>query len=201
MAQFNVKLPSNILRADSLQSVRAFAERTDWEGLPKSASFHASAIKTILQPPGTDTSLAEEILLLLAGQRLAYYLEHEPRVNEDDQAIWLKWIDGIFELNSKYETDNYDATQLLKDKAQLSIQLMKVATSLIQKDAVTSEILYASSTEIGESAEMQMRDTKEERIKSALTIAELAQQYAFDESDKQHAMSRLSKIKAFFLGS
>ena len=97
MPQFSIMLPDNVLRADTIASVRAFAERTDWTGLPTSTHLHAGIISVVLRPPDTDTSIAEEGLLLLATQRLLVYLDSPSRSRVVDTNIWLAWIERIDE--------------------------------------------------------------------------------------------------------
>jgi hypothetical protein len=61
-------------------------------------------------------------------------------------------------------------------------------------------VLYASANELGESAEIQTRNTADKRAKAALAIAELAKQYAFDENSKSPTPSIWGKITSGLLG-
>ncbi len=200
MAQFNIRLSDRVLRPDTLTSIRAFAERTEWEGLPSSTHLHAGVISVVLRPPDIDTSMAEEGLLLLATQRIVLYLDSIDRSKNIDVPLWLSWVERIDDLIATYQLEDYDATQLYKDKMQLSIELMTKATDIIHTDKCTSEVLYASANELGESAEIQTRNTSDERIKSALAIAELAKQHSFDENSKPPALSLWAKIVSGLLG-
>ncbi len=200
MAQFNIRLSDKVLRPDTLTSVRAFAERADWHGLPSSAHLHAGVISVVLRPPDIDTSMAEEGLLLLATQRIVLYLDWPNRSKNTDVPRWLSWIQRIEDLTGTYRLEDYDATQLYKDKMQLSIELMTKAKDIFHTDKCESEVLYASANELGESAEIQPRNKSDERIKSALTIAEVAKQYSFDENSKPPALSLWAKITSGLLG-
>lgn len=188
MAQFNIRLSDKVLRPDTLTSVRAFAERTDWQGLPSSTHLHAGVISAVLRPPDIDTSMAEEGLLLLATQRMVLYLDSTGRSKNTDVQLWLSWIERIEDFTAAYRLEDYDATQLYKDKMQLSLELMSKAKDIFQTDRCASEVLYASANELGESAEIQTRNKSDERVKSALAIAEIAKQYSFDENSKPPAL-------------
>ena len=200
MAQFNIKLSDKVLRPDSLTSVRAFAERTDWQGLPSSTHLHAGVISVVLRPPDIDTSMAEEGLLLLANQRMVLYLDSPERSKNTDVPLWLSWIERIEDLTATCQREDYDATQLYKDKMQLSIELMTKGKDIFHTDRCASEVLYASANELGESAEIQTRNTSDGRIKSALAIAELAKQYSFHENSTPPSPSVWTKIKSGLLG-
>jgi hypothetical protein len=181
MPQFNIKLPENVLQADSIASVRAFAERTDLTGLPSSTHLHAGVISVVLRPPDTDTSMAEEALLLLASQRIIIYLESPSRSNAVEFQLWLSWIDRIDKITTAYQDEERDALQAYKDKMQLSIELYEKATSLLHTDNLASEVLYASGSEIGVSADIQTINDSGERMKLALEVAEIAKLHSFDE--------------------
>lgn len=192
MAQFNIRLPDKVLLADRITSVRAFAERTDWEGLPSSTNLHAGAISVVLRPPDIDTSMAEEGLLLLATQRMVLYLGSTNKSKNIDVQFWLSWVERLEELTDTYRLEDYDATQLYIDKMDLSTELMIKAKDIFHSDRCSSEVLYASSNELGESAKIQTRNKSDERIKSALAIAEIAKQYSFDTNSKPPAPSMSS---------
>jgi hypothetical protein len=100
MVQFNIRLSDKVLRPDTLTSVRAFAERTNWQGLPSSAHLHAGVISVVLRPPDIDTSMAEEGLLLLATQRLVLYLDSTDKSKKTDVPLWLYWIERIENLTA-----------------------------------------------------------------------------------------------------
>ena len=200
MTQFNIRLSDRVLRPDDITSVRAFAERADWRGLPSSTHLHASVISVVLRPPGIDTSMAEEGLLLLATQRLVLYLDSSERSKKVDVPLWLSWIEGLEDLTATYQREDYDGLQLCKDKMRLSIDMMTKAKDIMQTDAYASQVLYASANELGESSDIQTRDTADERIQSAMAIAELAKQYSFDEKSKPNAPSLWAKIGSALAG-
>ncbi len=205
MPQFSIRLPDKVLQADMIASVRAFAERTDWTGLPSSTHLHAGVISVVLRPPDTDTSIAEEGLLLLAAQRIIVYLESPIRSRSVDLHLWLAWIERIEKVTTTYKDEESDANRLFKDKMKLSIELFEKAKSLLHSDNLAFEVLYASACEIGESANIQTANDSRERIKSALEVAKIAKLYSFDEhsithkpSIRKQPMNVLKSIKAFF---
>ena len=181
MPQFCIRLPENVLQADKIESVRSFAERTDWTGLPSSTHLHAGVISVVLRPPDTDTSLAEEALLLLATQRILFYLESPSRSRAVDVHLLYSWIERIERIINAYKDEESDVTQVFKDKMHLSIELLKKATSLIHSDKLASEVLYASGSEIGVSADIQTAKDSSERMKLALEVAEIAKLHSFNE--------------------
>lgn len=183
MPQIGIRLPDNVLQADKIESVRSFAERTDWTGLPSSTHLHAGVIRVVLHPPDTDTdtSLAEEGLLLLASQRIIIYLESPSRSSAVDFHLWLSWVERIARITNAYKDEECDATRLFKDKMHLSVELLEKATSLIHSDKLASEVLYASGSEIGVSADIQTANDSGERMKLALEVAEIAKLHSFDE--------------------
>ena len=130
MPQFGIRLPDNVLQANTIASVRSFAERNDWTGLPSSTHLHAGVISVVLRPPDIDTSMAEEGLLLLASQRIVVYLESPSRSNAVDFHLWLSWVERIERITNAYQDEECDATRLCKDKMRLSIELFEKATSL-----------------------------------------------------------------------
>ena len=181
MPQFSITLPDNVLQADTIASVRAFAERTDWSDLPSSTHLHAGVISVVLRPPDTDTSLAEEALLLLATQRILFYLESPSRSRAVDVHLLYSWIERIERINNAYKDEESDATQLFKNKMHLSIELFEKATSLIHSDKLASEVLYASGSEIGVSADIQAANDSGERMRLALVVAEIAKLHSYNE--------------------
>jgi hypothetical protein len=201
MPQFSIRLPDNVLQADTIASVRAFAERTDWTGLPSSTHLHAGVISVVLRPPDTDTSMAEEGLLLLAARRIVIYLESPRGSKAVDLRLWLAWIERIERITTAYQDEESDATRLFKDKLQLSIELFEKATSLLHSDKLASEVLYASACEISESSDIQMANDSGERIKLALAIADIAKLYSFDEQSITPKPSIWAKIRSGLLGA
>jgi hypothetical protein len=200
MAQLNIRLSEKVLRPDTLTPVRGFAERTDWHGLPTSTHSHAGVISVVLRPPDLDTSMADKGLLLLAAQRTVLYLDWPDRSKHIDVALWLSCIQRIHGLAGTYQLEDYDAFQLYKDKMELSIELMTKARGTLRTDRCVSEVLCASANELGESAGIQTRDKSEERMKSALAIAQVAKQYSFDDNSKPPALSLWAKITSGLLG-
>jgi len=194
MPQFGIRLPDNVLQANKIESVRSFAERNDWTGLPSSTHLHAGVISVVLRPPDTDTSMAEKGLLLLASQRIIIYLESPSRSSAVDFHLWLSWIDGIDRITTAYQDEERDALQLCKDKMQLSIELFEKATSLLHSDKLASEVLYASGSEIGVSADIQTVNDSGERMKMALAVAEIAKLHSFDEQSITSKPSICAKI-------
>jgi len=168
-----------MLQADKIESVRSFSGRTDWTGLPSSTHLHAGVISVVLRPPDTDTSLAEEALLLLATQRILIYLESPSRSKAVDIHLLYSWIERIEHIYNAYKDEEIGALQLFKDKMRLSIELLEKATSLIHSDKLASEVLYASGSEIGLSADVQTANDSGERIKLALDVAEIAKLHSF----------------------
>jgi hypothetical protein len=193
MPQFGIRLPDNVLQADKIESIRSFAKRNDWTGLPSSSHLHAGVISVLLRPPDTDTSMAEKGLLLLASQRIILYLESPSRPSAVDFQLWLSWIDRIDKITTAQDEER-DALQLCKDKMQLSIELFEKATSLLHSDKLASEVLYASGSEIGVSADIQTVNDSGERMKMALAVAEIAKLYSFDEQSITSKPSICSKI-------
>lgn len=207
MPQFGIRLPDNVLQADKIESVRSFAERTDWTGLPSSTHLHAGVISVVLRPPDTDTSLAEEALLLLATQRILFYLESPSRSRAVDVHLLYSWIERIERINNAYKDEESDATQLFKDKMHLSIELLEKATSLTHSDKLASEVLYASGSEIGVSADIQTANDSGERMKLALEAAEIAKLHSFNEqtmvpnpSIRSRIMKKISNKTIAILG-
>ncbi len=203
MHQFSIGLPDNVLKADKIKSVRAFAERTDWARLPYSSSLYSDVIRVVLEPPGTDNSLAEELLLLVANQRMVFYLSSDSKSRAVKDDLWLAWMDRIERIITAYQDEEREATQLCKDKLELSIELLKKSTSLFHSDKMASDVIGASSRDISESADMQMANTSEERIKSALAVAAIAKEYSFNDenTNPKPKLSIWERVKSRLPGS
>jgi hypothetical protein len=184
MAQFDIKLPDAVLRPDDIKSVRAFSERTDWDGLPSSAHTHASVIDVVMDPAGSDTSLAEELLLLLASYRMLLYADSLEGETGVDSALWHSWIKRIKQLEVTSQSDDADASQLCKDKLEICVEMMSAANDLARAHRKASRVLYASAREVSESANLQLADSADQLMKSALAIADLASQHAFDDAEQ-----------------
>lgn len=198
MPQFSIKLPDNVLMSDTIASVSTFAKRTDWTGLPYSTQRHAWVIGVILHPPGTDTSIAEEGLHRLASLRMLFYLDSPNRLKTIDEQLWSSWIDRIQNLAVACQREDSAAIrlQLYKDRMKMSIELTRKATELFHNDSLSSEVLYASAQELGEAAEIQTINESDERIKSALAVANIAKQYSFEEHSEPPPPSLWEKVKS-----
>ncbi|CAN5584280.1 hypothetical protein BH10ACI3_BH10ACI3_10030 [soil metagenome] len=167
------------MNPEDLKSIESFGFRDHWSGLPYSAKLHGFALAQLLSPDTYDSYITAEVLRNLAAYRLVLYAPILKDPKELSQ--WLDW-GGRFEAMEGVDIDDSDAaSELLKDKLQLSVELMQRALDIKPDDPTTSLFLYASGCEIGEAADALTITTLTQRIEHAHEIAKLASLYSYDQ--------------------
>lgn len=196
MPRFNLQLPDKVLRPESEPSVRAFADRTDWAGLPYSTHLYGTVLCQLLRDDVYDSHMVAEGLRLLAAQRMALYVDQLAGTAE--LRLWLNWLEEIEELKS---VEDPTADVELEKELRLSVKLIEHAKELLRTDMPASRVLYASGCEIGEAVDVRMVSDISDRMRRAQAIAQIAKHSSFDELAETPKVSAWTRFKTRLFGA
>ena len=200
MPRFNLQLSDKVLRPENEASVRAFAGRTDWAGLPSSAHLYGTVLRELLREDVYESHVVAEGLRLLAAQRMALYADRLAGTAE--LPLWLDWLEKIEEVKS-VEDDPAADLDLAKKELRLENELLKHATELFRTDGPASRVLNASGCEIGEAVDVRTVSLGDigQRMQRAQAIAQLAKRNSFDEHADAPKVSTWTRFKTRLFGA